>query len=93
MKTTSGSDLTSQIPEDKATDKNFLITVHDDDTVIAQLNYEQYKKFRDSIVYNTKDTLFSLSDAMCLSVIMTITFTGYLLRTYLPIPMVMCRYR
>ncbi|HEX5154580.1 MAG TPA: hypothetical protein VFW07_24205 [Parafilimonas sp.] len=63
MKTSSGSDLTSQIPEDKATDKNFLVTVHDDDTVIAQLNYEQYKKFRDSIVYYTKDTLFSLSDA------------------------------
>jgi len=58
-----GSDLTSGISEDQAGDKNIIITVHDDDTVIAQLNYEAYKKFRDSIVYNTRDTLFTLSDA------------------------------
>jgi len=63
MKTTLGSDLTSGISEDQGVDKNILITVHDEDTVIAQLNYEAYKKFRDSIVYNTRDTLFTLSDA------------------------------
>jgi hypothetical protein len=58
-----GSDFTSEIPEDKAADKNFLIVIHDDDTVIAQLNYDGYKRFRDSIVNYTRDTLYSLTDA------------------------------
>lgn len=62
-KNSTGSDFTSEIPEDKAADKNFLIVIHDDDTVIAQLNYEGYKKFRDSIVNYTRDTLYSLTDA------------------------------
>lgn len=58
-----GSDFTNAITEEQASDKNFLITVHDDDTVLAQLNYEAYKRFRDSIVNNTRDTLYSLTDA------------------------------
>lgn len=63
IKTTSGFDLTDEISQDQAADKNFLITVHDDDTVIGQFNYAAYKTFRDSIVYNTRDTLYSLTDA------------------------------
>jgi len=62
-KTTTGSDFTSDIPQESAVDKNFLITVHDEDSVIAILNYDNFKRFRDSIVNNTKDTLFSLTDA------------------------------
>ena len=62
-KNATGSDFTNQIPEDKAGDKNFLITIHDDDTIIAQLNYDGYKRFRDSIVNYTRDTLYSLTDA------------------------------
>lgn len=58
-----GSDFTTEIPEEQASDKNFLVTIHDDDTVIAQLNYELYKKFKDSIINNTRDTLYSLTDA------------------------------
>jgi len=63
QKVRTGSDFTEEISEEKAADKNFLVTVHDDDTVIAQLNYEAYKRFRDSIVNNTRDTLYSLTDA------------------------------
>ena len=37
--------------------------MHDDDTVIATLNYKTYKHFKDSIVNFTRDTLFSLTDA------------------------------
>jgi hypothetical protein len=58
-----GSDFTNEISEDKAANKDFLITIHDDDSVIAQLNYDGYKKFRDSIVNFTRDTLYSLTDA------------------------------
>ena len=62
-KVATGSDFTNEISEDEAADTNFLVTVHDDDSVIAQLNYSGYKKFRDSIVNYTRDTLFSLTDA------------------------------
>jgi hypothetical protein len=62
-KNATGSDFTNDIPEDKAADKSFLITIHDDDTIIAQLSYDNYKKFRDSIVNYTRDTLYSLTDA------------------------------
>ena len=62
-KAKSGSDFTNEISEDKAADKDFLITIHDEDTVITQFNYEGYKKFRDSIVNFTRDTLYSLTDA------------------------------
>ncbi|MBV9961227.1 MAG: hypothetical protein JO072_03200 [Parafilimonas sp.] len=62
-KNTTGSDFTNEITEEQATDKNFLITVHDDDSVIATLNFDAYKKFRDSIVNYTRDTLYSLTDA------------------------------
>ncbi len=62
-KTTTGSDFTNEITQDQATDKNFLITVHDDDSAIATLNYDSYKRFRDSIVNYTRDTLYSLTDA------------------------------
>ena len=34
-KITTGSDLTNEIPQEQIIDKNFLITVHDDDSVIA----------------------------------------------------------
>jgi hypothetical protein len=37
-----------------------LITIRLKETIIAQLNFEQYKKFRDSIVYQTRDTLFAI---------------------------------
>ena len=63
QKVKTGTDFTDEISEEKAEDKNFMITVHDDDTVIAQLNYEAYKRFRDSIVNFTRDTLYSLTDA------------------------------
>jgi len=64
VKTTSGSDFTNDVSEDSTRNKNFRVTVHDDDTIIAQYNnYADYKKFRDSIIYNTKDTLYSLTDA------------------------------
>jgi len=62
-KAATGSDFTNAISEEQASDKNFLITIHDDDSVIAQLNYEGYKRFRDSIVNYTRDTLYSLTDA------------------------------
>lgn len=62
-KTLSGSDFTNEVTEDHAIDTNLIITVHDEDTIIAQLNYRGYKKFRDSIVSFTKDTLYSLTDA------------------------------
>lgn len=62
-KTTSGSDFTNAVTEEQASDKNLLITIHDDDSVIAILNYDNYKRFRDSIINNTRDTLFSLTDA------------------------------
>lgn len=58
-----GSDFTNEIREDQAANKDFLITIHDEDSVIAQLNYDGYKKFRDSIVNFTRDTLYSLTDA------------------------------
>jgi len=62
-KVASGSDFTNEIPEDQKVDTNLIVTVHDDDTVIAQLNYKQYKRFKDSIINFTKDTLYSLTDA------------------------------
>ncbi|MGN6352706.1 MAG: hypothetical protein ACTHLB_04915 [Parafilimonas sp.] len=62
-KVKTGSDFTDDISEENKVDKDFLVTVHDDDTVIAQFNYDQYKHFRDSIVNYTKDTLYSLTDA------------------------------
>jgi hypothetical protein len=60
---TTGSDFTNDITEDQKADTNFLVTIHDDDSVIVQLNYTGYKRFRDSIVNYTRDTLFSLTDA------------------------------
>jgi hypothetical protein len=63
QKVKTGSDFTNAITEEQASDKNFLVTIHDDDTVIAQLNYNAYKRFRDSIVNYTRDTLYSLTDA------------------------------
>ena len=62
-KITTGSDFTNQVTEEQASDKNFLVTIHDEDSVIATLNYDGYKKFRDSIINFTRDTLFSLTDA------------------------------
>jgi hypothetical protein len=62
-KVTTGSDLTNQISDEEAADKNFLITVHDDDSVVGVYNYDNYKRFRDSIVNFTRDTLYSLTDA------------------------------
>ncbi|MEP6467001.1 MAG: hypothetical protein ABJB05_11885 [Parafilimonas sp.] len=62
-KITTGSDFTDEIPQDQASNKNFLVTVHDEDSVIATLDYNDYKKFKDSIVNYTRDTLFSLTDA------------------------------
>lgn len=63
QKVKTGSDFTDEISEEKAADKNFLVTVHDDDSVLGQFNFERYKHFRDSIVNFTRDTLYSLTDA------------------------------
>ncbi|MCE3282140.1 MAG: hypothetical protein K0Q66_877 [Chitinophagaceae bacterium] len=38
-----------------------LITIRLRDAVIGQFNTEQYKRFRDSIMYQTKDTLYAVS--------------------------------
>jgi hypothetical protein len=38
-----------------------LITIRLRETVIGQYNNEQYRRFRDSIMYQTKDTLFAVS--------------------------------
>lgn len=38
-----------------------LITIRLKDAVIAQLSSEQYKQFRDSMIYQTKDTLFAIA--------------------------------
>ena len=62
-KVTTGLDFTNDITEDEIADKNFLVTIHDDDTTIAQLSYQGYKHFKDSIINYTKDTLYSLTDA------------------------------
>lgn len=62
-KITSGSDFTDAFTAEQTKDTNFNITVHDDDTVIATLNYHAYQHFRDSIINYTRDTLYSLSDA------------------------------
>ncbi|HEY2728216.1 MAG TPA: hypothetical protein VGI61_13655 [Parafilimonas sp.] len=62
-KTTTGSDFTNDISQQEVADTSFLITVHDEDSVIATLNYNGYKRFKDSIVNFTRDTLFSLTDA------------------------------
>lgn len=62
-KVTTGLDFTNDVTEDQIADKDFQVTIHDDDSVIAQLSYEQYKKFKDSMVNYTRDTLYSLSDA------------------------------
>jgi hypothetical protein len=40
-----------------------LITIRLKDAVIGQLNAEAYKLFRDSMMYQTKDTLFAISPA------------------------------
>ena len=62
-KPTLGIDVTNDVSEEQLADTNFLVTVHDEDSVIAQLTYAQFKKFKDSIVNYTRDTLFSLTDA------------------------------
>ncbi len=62
-KVSTGSDFTNEPSEDEKADTSFLVTIHDDDTTIAQLSYKNYKHFRDSIINYTRDTLFSLSDA------------------------------
>lgn len=38
-----------------------LITIRLKDVIIGQFNQQDYKKFRDSIIYQTKDTLFAIS--------------------------------
>lgn len=43
------------------TDPDQLITVKLKDAIIGQFTQPQYWKFRDSIVYQTKDTLFAIS--------------------------------
>lgn len=60
---TTGSDFTNEISQEQASNKDFQVTIHDDDSVIAVLNYDGFKKFRDSILSYTRDTLFSLTDA------------------------------
>lgn len=62
-KVTTGSDFTNDITQAEIADENFLVTIHDDDTTIAQLSYEAYKHFKDSIIHYTRDTLYSLTDA------------------------------
>ncbi|HYJ62615.1 MAG TPA: hypothetical protein VEV62_02645 [Parafilimonas sp.] len=62
-KVTSGLDFTNEVPVEQANDTSFLVTIHDDDSVIAQLSYNGYKHFKDSIINYTRDTLYSLSDA------------------------------
>lgn len=62
-KPSTGADFTDEISEKEKADTNFLVTIHDDDTVIAQLNFSAYKHFKDSIIHFTSDTLYSLTDA------------------------------
>jgi hypothetical protein len=38
-----------------------LITIRLKDVIIGQFNQQDYKRFRDSIIYQTKDTLFAIS--------------------------------
>lgn len=42
-------------------DAGMLITIKLRDAVIGQLSYSQYKIFRDSIIYKTKDTIYANS--------------------------------
>ncbi len=42
-------------------DPNAVITVRDDNTIVAHLQPEEFKKFRDSIVSKTKDSLFAIN--------------------------------
>jgi len=60
---TTGSDFTEDLSEAQMADTNFVVTIHDEDSVIAELTYAGYKRFRDSIVNYTRDTLYSLTDA------------------------------
>lgn len=62
-KVSSGSDFTNDISPEQTNNKNFLVTIHDDDSVIAQLTYDEYRHFKDSIINYTRDTLYSLTDA------------------------------
>ena len=62
-KVTTGFDFTNDITEEQIADTNFLVTIHDEDTTLAQLGYKAYKHFKDSIINFTRDTLYSLTDA------------------------------
>ena len=62
-KVTTGQDFTNEASQQQIADTNFLVTIHDDDTTISQLSYTAFKHFKDSIITNTRDTLYSLSDA------------------------------
>jgi hypothetical protein len=42
-------------------DADQVITIRLKDAIIGQFNQQDYKKFRDSIIYQTKDTLFAIS--------------------------------
>ncbi|RFM28745.1 hypothetical protein DXN05_08170 [Deminuibacter soli] len=53
-----------------------LIKIKFQDSVIAAVPYGQYKKFRDSIIYQTKDSLFAVNDA------------EVILKRYIPAPQV-----
>ena len=52
-----GIDYTSNV----SLEPEQLITIRLKDVVIGQLNVQQYKQFRDSMIYQTKDTLFAVS--------------------------------
>lgn len=39
-----------------------MIRIKVADSVIATITYEQYRRFRDSIIYQTKDSLFTVND-------------------------------
>lgn len=60
-KSASGVEITANNPSAVQPDPEQLITIRLRDAVIGQLNAEEYKKFRDSMIYQTKDTLFALS--------------------------------
>ncbi len=57
-KAATGVDFTSNM---SAAEPGELITIRLREAIIGQLNAQQYKHFRDSMIYQTKDTLFALS--------------------------------
>lgn len=41
---------------------NTMVTIKKSDTILTRIPFSQYKKFRDSIIYRTKDSLFAIGE-------------------------------